>query len=350
LFTALDIIPIRIFGDPAEVPNQADAHTEHSMCSFARSCFDLALKGRYDCLDGFVMPHACDISEKMFEHWSYFKPEMFAYYVMVPHTDRSSSVEQYYAELRRMKTAMEKFAGMEISGDKLVEAVKMHNENRALLRELYSYRKTEIPLISGTDIKQVILACTCLPVQEANELLREVITEVSVQTNGREKILPRIMVYGTPMNSDFIDLIEECGADVVIDDLCVGTRFFWHDVKSTDDPLAGLADRYLTKIKCPRLYRKMPGEYNYEADMEYRFGYLKEFAREWKADGIVSYILRYCDSHQFEIPDIRDYLKKSNYPLLILDGDYKIASEQLKTRIQAFLEMIEYQKGGMSNE
>ena len=340
-FTALDIVPIRILGNPEEPPTQADLHMEQSMCSFARSCFDLGMKGDYDYLDGFVMPHACDIAPKMFEHWSFFKPDLFAYYVLVPHTDRPSSVEQFHSELQRLKAALEELAGSQLTDEKLVQAVQLHNENRKLLRELYDLRKNDIPLISGTETKQVLLACMSLPVQEANELVRDVLKEVKERPVKQKQKLPRIMVYGTPMNSDFIDLVEECNANVVMDDICIGSRYFWEDVPLTKEPFQGLAERYLTKIKCPRLYRKMPGEYDYEKDLDYRFDFLKDFAEEWKADGIISYVMRYCDSHQFEVPDIRDYLTAKGYPLLILDGDYKLVTEQLKTRIQAFLEIIE---------
>ena len=75
--------------------------------------------------------------------------------------------------------------------------------------------------------------------------------------------------------------------------------------------------------------------------MELRLGHIAKYAEEWKADGCIFYVIRYCDSHGFDIPDARDLLKSRGIPVLVLEGDYTLMKEQLKTRIQAFLEMLD---------
>ncbi|UCE44247.1 MAG: 2-hydroxyacyl-CoA dehydratase, partial [Candidatus Bathyarchaeota archaeon] len=60
---AADILPARILGSP-ESAKLADAYCPDNMCSFCRSCFDLALKGDYNYLDGFVTSNSCDNREK----------------------------------------------------------------------------------------------------------------------------------------------------------------------------------------------------------------------------------------------------------------------------------------------
>ena len=75
--------------------------------------------------------------------------------------------------------------------------------------------------------------------------------------------------------------------------------------------------------------------------MKLRLGHMEKYSREWKADGAIFYVIRFCDSHGFDIPDARDALKRHNIPVLVLEGDYALTKEQLKTRIQAFLEMLD---------
>jgi benzoyl-CoA reductase/2-hydroxyglutaryl-CoA dehydratase subunit BcrC/BadD/HgdB len=54
------------------------------------------------------------------------------------------------------------------------------------------------------------------------------------------------------------------------------------------------------------------------------------------------YIIRYCDSFEFDAPEVRDYLQEAGIPVLHLEDDYSLTSIQgFKTRIQAFLEMME---------
>jgi benzoyl-CoA reductase/2-hydroxyglutaryl-CoA dehydratase subunit BcrC/BadD/HgdB len=311
------------------------------MCPFIRSCFDLAIKEKYDFLDGMVMPHSCDTIVKVYDIWRYYKPYDFTHFVNVPHMVHQSSLKFFKIELQLLRKALEKFAGSELGDDKLRRAIKLHNEYRALLRELYDLRKPDPPLLSGAEVTKILVASMTIPVQEANELLPQVIEDIKRRREGGpEKRAARVLVYGSEMDDmAFIKLVEDCGANVVMDDLCTGTRHFWYDVPLTADPLDGMVNRYLDKIPCPRTYRQTPG--GHEADLENRFGYLKQFAQDFKVNATILYIIRYCDTQELDVPDVRDYLKGQGYPVLHLEDDYNLTTiGQLRTRIQAFLEMI----------
>ena len=53
------------------------------------------------------------------------------------------------------------------------------------------------------------------------------------------------------------------------------------------------------------------------------------------------YIMRYCDTHELDAPDVRDYIQEMGVPVLHLEDDYSLTSiGGLRTRIEAFLEMI----------
>ena len=92
-------------------------------------------------------------------------------------------------------------------------------------------------------------------------------------------------------------------------------------------------------IHCPRSY--IPQGETRHADLENRFGYLYDFIRNFKVDGAILYVLRYCDTYELEAPDIRDYLRDKDIPVLILEDDYSMSTiGQLRTRIQAFLEIV----------
>jgi benzoyl-CoA reductase subunit C len=85
IIAALDMLPFRIQCRPGEPIDQADAYIEPMACPFARSCFNLALKGEYDFLDGFVAPHSCDTVERLFPIWRHNKPSSFNHLLNVPH-------------------------------------------------------------------------------------------------------------------------------------------------------------------------------------------------------------------------------------------------------------------------
>lgn len=348
MLTALDIVPVRLLGDPNEPQTEADKHVETIMCSFIRSVFDIDLKGRFSFLDGLVVPHSCDSVCMTWGIWPYYNDSrVFQYFLNVPHSATETGEELMGHALQDFKKKLEQFTGKALTEEALRSAIVRHNRQRALLRELYDLRKDPVPPITGTEVKQVLIAVMSLPVDEGNALLEEVLAEVRTRASQKAGG-PRILVYGPAMDNGFIDLVESCGAEVVIDDACLGTRFFSANVEEGIDPYLALNHRYLRDTKCPRTYRRPPEEelapgqtYNYEEDVELRLGHIAKYAKEWKADGAIFYVIRFCDSHGFDIPDARDSLKRHGVPVLVLEGDYTLTKEQLKTRIQAFLEMLD---------
>jgi len=338
--TVLSLVPYRIMGSVTEAITQADTYLETIMCPFVRSSFDLSLKGEYDFLDGLVVPHTCDAIHRIYDIWVHYRKPAYTHFINVPHMVQPSSFEFFQNELSVFKKSLERFAQREISDQNLCQAIRLHNENRGLLRELYELRKDEPPLISGTEIMKVLVAGGTIPVAEYNELVRGVIKEVKERKTVPAQKRARILIYGSQVDDTaFIRLVEESGANVVMDDICPGTRYFGHDVDVTDNPLVGLSRHYLEDIQCPRTYRAKLGKY--QEDLDNRFGYLLDYAKEFRVNGIILYITRYCDTFELDAPDLGDYLREAGLPVLYLENDYSMtAIGQLRTRIQTFLEML----------
>ncbi len=120
---------------------------------------------------------------------------------------------------------------------------------------------------------------------------------------------------------------------VTQDDTCFATRHYWQDVKLTDDPLDSLSTLYLDEIQCPRTFR--------EEGAKERFSYLLDCATEFRVNGVIAYSLRYCDSHAYDLPDVRDTFEGAELPVLHFLDDYSMTTmARLRTRIEAFIEMI----------
>jgi len=339
IITALGMIPYRIQGSQSDPIDEADALLEPMACPFARSCFNMALKGEYDFLDGFVAPHSCDTIERMYHIWHSNKPAPFNHMINVPHMLGPSSSEFYKNELQYFIHRLEEFAGRKLDNAKLKDAIKLYNRRRALLRELYDLRKENPPRVTGTEITKVLVAGMGIPGAEHIALVEALIDEVKKRPAPKPSGLPRIFLWGNEIDdAAFITLVEECGAHVVMDDLCTGTRAFWENTPETADPLDGLTARYIG-THCPRSLSPQVGLR--KEDLENRFGYMREFIAQWKASGAIFYIVRYCDTCELEGPDLREYLTALKLPVLMIEDDYSTSTiGQLRTRIQAFLEMI----------
>jgi benzoyl-CoA reductase/2-hydroxyglutaryl-CoA dehydratase subunit BcrC/BadD/HgdB len=346
MLTALDLVPYRILGDMSEPITKADTCLPTVVCPFLRSVMDLGLKGKYDFLDGVVMAHGCEVAEKTAHIWRIYLDTPYAYFIDTPHTTHAAAQKQHKELLKDFKKTLESFTGKELSVERLRKAVEVHNEQRALVRELYELRKPDPPLISGTETLQVMVALASLPVTEGSELLRQVINEVKRRRDGPAKKAARLLVLGSIIdNTALIDLMESIGANVVMDDTSLGSRAYFAPVELTEDPLDGLAYRYLVELKSPRTFRETvlseTNKKDYMTDLENRFGYLKNYAGEWKVNGVILEALRYCDIHGYEVPGLKDYLGSIGLPSIYLEHDYsQSALAQLRTRVQAFLEVI----------
>ncbi len=340
IMTAAGLIPFRIKGSVSEPITKADTEMETIVCPFVRSCFDLALKGNYDFFDGLVIPHTCDSICRTYDIWKHSLKLPYCHFINVPHTTDDSSVEFFRQVLNTFRRSLEKFVGKEISDESLKEAIQVYNQNRAMVRQLYELRKSDPPLISGVEMTKVLVAAMSIPVDECNELLESVIQEVKQRSNIPEKKSPRIMVVGAQVDDiAFMKIIEDSGASVVIDDLCVGTKSYWPDVDITNDPMGSIAERYLRKIMCPRTYREKRG--TYQEYLEERFGHIGRFIKDFKVDGVILYIYKYCDPYGFEVPATKSYIESLGTPVYYIEDEYSMSSiAALKTRVQAFLELV----------
>ena len=265
----------------------------------------------------------------------------YFHFVNTPSVVKESSFEFFEEELKTYKKSLEKFAGKTITDADLADAIRLHNQNRNKARALYDFKKADPPMISGVELTKVLTVGSSLPITESNALFDEVIAAVSQRKEPPLKKGPRILLDGPCVdNIELIKIVEDSGANVVVDTTCNGTRDSLPRVDEGEDPIKALARRYLDKINCPKTYRENKTGV-FQEDIAARFGDIGAYAREFRADGAILYVYKFCDPFGFEVPARKAYYESIKVPLLHIEDLYSAGTiGQLKTRIQAFLEMI----------
>jgi benzoyl-CoA reductase subunit C len=340
ILTAAGVVPIRLKGNVSEAITKGDAFMETIVCPFVRNVFDAALKGKYDFLDGMVLPHQCDSIDRTDDVWSYNLKLPYWHFLNVPHVTDDPSIEFMGEILRIFIASLEKFTGNKITDGAIAEAVKAHNENRRLMRELYALRKNNPPLITGVEMMKVLVAAMSLPVDESSALIQAVTEEVKSRTPSASA-QKRIMLIGDQIDDvAIVDAIEGAGAWLVTDDLSLGNKMYSTDVDATPDPVQGIAERYLRKLKLPTTF--VDTGRTYQENLNARFGHIKQSIADFKVDGAILFIYKFCDPYGFEVPALKSYIESSGTPVLYLEDEYSTSTlARVKTRIEAFLEMIE---------
>jgi benzoyl-CoA reductase subunit C len=75
--------------------------------------------------------------------------------------------------------------------------------------------------------------------------------------------------------------------------------------------------------------------------LDRRFGHLVSMARDYNVKGGILLSINYCDTFEFDSPEAKEALQEAGVPGMALEIDYTLMSiDWLKTRVQAFLEMI----------
>ncbi len=336
---AAGALPIRITGYNQEMElEDGNAYLYINNCSFSRSCLQLGLRKEYDFLDGVVGGSTCDGARRLFDLWRYYLKPPFFHIMTVPRKSHERAHQLYYGQVEDFKKHLEEFMGVEVSDSDLLAAIRVMNESRSLLKELYELRKLDSPLITGQETMEVLNGSFRMRKEQFNAWLRELIDDLKKNGQGHPA-KARLMLIGSVMtNPEFIKSIEELGVVVVTDELCTSTRY-WSDpviLEGAKSPLEAISRRYLSNFPCARMYPSTD-----------RFDRVVKLAREARVDGIISETIRYCVPYAHDIPLITDRLKAENIPLLTLDVEYGTSgSGQIRTRVQAFLEMVEGRKGG----
>jgi bzd-type benzoyl-CoA reductase N subunit len=333
---AAGILPVRITGYSQEVElDDGNAYLYINNCSFSRSCLQMGLRGEYDYLDGVVAGSTCDGARRLFDLWVHYVKVPFHHILTVPRKYTERAHKLYYEQVTAFTQHLEEYLDTQITDDALLASIKVYNESRGLLKKLYELRRRDRPPITGTETMEVLNASFRMPKELFNQYLSRLLDEL--EASGIEHpARARMMVTGSVMNNpEFIRSIEELGALVVTDELCTSTRY-WSDPVVPDGraPLEAISRRYLDNFPCARM-----------VPSDGRFDRILQFARDYKVDGVISQIIRYCVPYAHDLPLITERLKKIGIPTLALDVEYGTSgSGQIRTRVQAFLEMLEARK------
>jgi len=330
---AADILPVRLRAPNCSETSSADVYMSHLNCTFMRSCLQYMFQGRFDFLDGFVFTNSCDHTRRLYDISREVLDYPYVHLFSIPHKAGGTEVTLWHkGEVARFKESVEAAFGVEITEAKLRQAIDVYNETRHLLRDLYELRKSDSPPISGAETLSVVLAGNSLPKDRYNQMLRDLLDELR-KREGIAKYRSRLMIAGSGGcdNPDYLGLMEEMGGLIVTDSLCFGSRYFWEPVDTGGDLILNIARAYLNRPSCANMTDRV---------IE-RAEFVKQMVEDFRVDGVVFQRMRYCDLWGGQLLYMEHDLKKSDIPLLSLAREYKMRDVgQVRTRIQAFLEMV----------
>jgi benzoyl-CoA reductase/2-hydroxyglutaryl-CoA dehydratase subunit BcrC/BadD/HgdB len=249
------------------------------------------------------------------------------------HTLGTAPTEWFVMEIQKMIEHVEASFGTRVCDRDLCESINASDSVRGLMTRLNDLRKEDPPRLSGAEYLNVALTGMSVPKERFCTKLEALIPELE-QRQPEGKGRPRLMVIGGGCDAPgFIDFIEAGGAWVVADGLCFGTRYYQgYSDEEAEDPILAIANRYAGRLACPSIMNAF--DHNHDI--------LTRMIRDWRVDGVVCARLKFCDHWAGFRKLATEALQQDDIPLLDLEREYQTTgSGQIRTRVQAFLEMID---------
>ncbi len=296
-------------------------------CPFFRIC------------DLFVGETTCDGKKKA---WEILAEDAPMYVMDIPQMKRDEDFRKWKHELKSYVEKLEEVTGNKITEESLSKSIHIINEKRKALMRLYSFRKEKKLPISGKDCLLITQIAFYDDPERNAMMVNKLCDELDERVKNGVSVFPdgtkRILLTGTPLsipNWKLHHIIETSGAMVVCEEMCTGVRYIEKPVdesgKTVDEMLDKLSERYLGGIHCAC----------FTPNRE-RIDDIIRLAKEYRADGVVDLNLKFCNIYDTEGYFVEKELEKAGIPCIGIETDYSDSdSEQLKTRIGAFIELLD---------
>ncbi|MHA1149826.1 MAG: 2-hydroxyacyl-CoA dehydratase subunit D [Promethearchaeota archaeon] len=342
LIMAANCIPLRmVFSGNDDLMDESHNYLPPSTCSFAQSCIGLFSRkpnvySFLENIDYFLVSNHCvsDICASEIISKYFFIPRLNFY---SSYTQNDNALKYFKAELLDLKQQLEKVKGSSISDQDILNNIKKYNNLKNKLLQVNDLKikgsvKLKIfqrAMLFGLDsllhVERVL--------KKKNELQQQ------YSNNAKDILLTGCSIF---IGDFLIDLIEDCGGNVVFFDTWIGHSYFSQripkkDLEFSTDPLDLLVQRFKNNIY---------GDHSVPNFLNTRINLIQNYFEQYQKEngkklGIINHIIKFCDHISMFQTDLKQVLQEKGIQVLNLERDYsKSIRGQLSTRIEAFLEMI----------
>jgi benzoyl-CoA reductase/2-hydroxyglutaryl-CoA dehydratase subunit BcrC/BadD/HgdB len=338
LIVAAGAIMVTLCGTSAKPIPAAEQVLPRNICPLIKSSYGFAVTDTcpfFHFADLIVAETTCDGKKKMYE---LLAEEKSLHLMQLPQIqDQEAALDYWLGELRRFKGRLEGAFGVVIGEEALRDAISLLNEERRGLKAFQDVCRHQPAPIGGIELLTVLHNLgSSIDRRETIRLLERLTDELNEKARAGYTPLapdaPRLLLTGVPVglgSEKVVRLVEEAGGHIVCFESC-GAYKKVEPVKTEGDPLRAIAEGYL-HIPCACM-----------SPNRGRFELVSRLAREFQVDGVIDLTWQACHTYNIESFSLRRFVQaETGLPFLQIETDYSESdSEQLKLRIEAFLELL----------
>jgi len=338
LIMAAGAMPVCLCGGAADTIPAAETRLPANLCPLIKSTYGYSVQKSNPFLemsDLIVAETTCDGKKKMYELLAERHPMHVLELPQKP--DDPDAFHHWVRELHKLKAVLEARFGVEITNERLVEAIRLMNRERSLRRKLAALMTSDDPPITGKELLGLKSMISCIPADL--EQYERAITELSGKAgNSSAKSRVRVLLTGVPLPHGaerVLDILENNGGLVVCQENCTGLKPIMEDVVlDGGDPIEALAAKYF-HLPCSVMTVNTA-----------RQELLEELAGRYRVDCVVELIWQACLTYDVESALTRRLVEdKLDLPYLRIETDYSPSdSARIELRVQALYESVRERK------
>jgi benzoyl-CoA reductase/2-hydroxyglutaryl-CoA dehydratase subunit BcrC/BadD/HgdB len=332
LIDAAGCAPYRIL-PVSECPDQAGQLLHDNLCPHVKRIVDRAISRDLPDLAGVVFINSCDAMRRLSDAWRHVRRDDKIILLDLPAIADEAAVAYFAGELTRLTESLEAWSGHNITNRNIEASIEQYNQLPPLFAKLRK-RLRQGKLAGGSTKMQTLYnEAMTVPIERSLASLEQALAEP--ESKGPESNEIPVFLFGNVLaDPEALTLFESCGARIIDDDLCTGSRLFTPiEFIEGQDLLQQISCSLLTRPPCARTF-------NPARPLKMAEDILAR-ARACGARGVIGQTIKFCDPYLNRLPMVRETLRKAGIPLLLLEGDCSLRSiEQQRTRIEAFIEMM----------
>jgi benzoyl-CoA reductase/2-hydroxyglutaryl-CoA dehydratase subunit BcrC/BadD/HgdB len=339
LIMAAGGVPVCLCGGSADTIPAAEQHLPANLCPLIKSTYGyhvLRSNPFLEMADLIVGETTCDGKKKMYELMAETRP---MYVLELPHgSDNASALEYWVQELRQFRAFLSKKFSTDVSDEKIREAIRLLNRERALRRDVAGLMRSDHPPLSGRQVLDCKSSIWAMPdaMREYGRVLdafRPNPLRVSTEGCSGEGTV-RVMMTGVPLvhgAERVLDIIEQSGGLVVVAENCTGLKPLLEDIDETaTDPLRALAEKYF-HLPCSVM-----------TPNNRRLDTLRQLAADYRPECVVELVWQACLTYDVESHRVKRFVEDQlGLPYLHIETDYSPSdSARIALRVEALLETV----------
>jgi benzoyl-CoA reductase/2-hydroxyglutaryl-CoA dehydratase subunit BcrC/BadD/HgdB len=228
---------------------------------------------------------------------------------------------------------LEQRTGKKMDYDRLAEVLRRENDSFALYREFLTLQKTKnYPTTMTLSMFMLLATHLCIGTPEIYDFFKQMRSEIETYPDfdGIRLLWVHLFPFYQQTLKDYFNYSSRY--------LLQTTEMHFDYTKplEPDKPLQSLARKMICNV--------------YNQPYEKKVDLVEHLAHEYNSDGVINFCHWGCKQSSGGVMLLRERMQKAGIPLLVLDGDAmdrrNSSDGQIKTRLEAFLEILNQQKEG----